>query len=515
MKRRKEIGFIAMGFASLAGACATAESLGRLGTGGSASSASSAQSSSSSGSGASGGSTGAAGSAQGGGGAGGTAQGGAPPLADLGGHMKPPSCGLACGATELCDEAHLGVDDDCNGQVDEGCACTPGRAVPCFKGDPSKRAAKGCFEGVEICGPDGHWGECQGGAHAVDGCDTTQSPCSDFEMAPYLTADLLTKAVSNFAADAATFQFESLGCSPGIGVCPGVSGDAMPHLFVPHSDGDFAFKYSKQTQGGQTGSCTFNVHVRSAGLRVELHYDQAVLAAMKQTPLTDAIVLHEPGTTNPWTSADHECSYDPASIENCDWGAYQQNTIVDWFSDQAQPPAPTNWTVAPLAADNGCYWGLGINGDALPWRGLAMGCHNPIVERTFAGGICDPTITDGANLAYCGGSVIAEPAPPRATWHRLAFSMAFPRMGGRQPTLRVLCNGRLAALLGPHGYGSPEAPLVLPADASGRWLAADVYVPQDDCGGPCIVEPLYDDAQARTPVVVQDGSFGPAYPPAP
>src|SRR5206468_3912213 len=37
-------------------------------------------------------------------------------------------CAPTCGPVELCDADHLGLDDDCNGVVDEGCACMPGQA---------------------------------------------------------------------------------------------------------------------------------------------------------------------------------------------------------------------------------------------------------------------------------------------------------------------------------------------------------------------------------------------------
>jgi hypothetical protein len=54
-----------------------------------------------------------------------------------GGHDAPPDvmknpCGSKCGPTELCDPDHVGLDDNCNGTVDEGCSCQPGAVHPCF-----------------------------------------------------------------------------------------------------------------------------------------------------------------------------------------------------------------------------------------------------------------------------------------------------------------------------------------------------------------------------------------------
>src|SRR6185369_13881753 len=74
-------------------------------------------------------------------------------------------CGTQCGPTELCDDAHLGLDDNCDGQADEGCSCMPGQAHFCFKGDPSYRGTPGCFDGVEKCTESGSWGPCVGGKH--------------------------------------------------------------------------------------------------------------------------------------------------------------------------------------------------------------------------------------------------------------------------------------------------------------------------------------------------------------
>jgi hypothetical protein len=69
-----------------------------------------------------------------------------------GGSDEPPPpnpCGTQCGPTELCDPAHLGLDDNCNGEVDEGCTCNPGQAHWCFKGDPSYHGHPGCYDGSE------------------------------------------------------------------------------------------------------------------------------------------------------------------------------------------------------------------------------------------------------------------------------------------------------------------------------------------------------------------------------
>src|SRR5262245_100379 len=41
-------------------------------------------------------------------------------------------CDSKCGPVELCDPEYLGLDDDCNGLVDENCGCSAGQAHFCF-----------------------------------------------------------------------------------------------------------------------------------------------------------------------------------------------------------------------------------------------------------------------------------------------------------------------------------------------------------------------------------------------
>src|SRR5262245_6991251 len=42
---------------------------------------------------------------------------------------KPTGCAM----TEQCND---GLDNDCNGKVDEGCPCSPGQVQQCFLGPP-------------------------------------------------------------------------------------------------------------------------------------------------------------------------------------------------------------------------------------------------------------------------------------------------------------------------------------------------------------------------------------------
>ncbi len=71
---------------------------------------------------------------------------------------------------EQCD----GVDDNCNGTVDEGCTCTNGSTQPCYSGADGTLGVGACKGGTQTCA-NGQWGSCVGEviptAEVCDGVD--------------------------------------------------------------------------------------------------------------------------------------------------------------------------------------------------------------------------------------------------------------------------------------------------------------------------------------------------------
>src|SRR3989338_3867614 len=94
---------------------------------------------------------------------------------------KPLDKFIFHGASELCD----GVDNNCDGTIDEGCTCTPpGKTQSC--GPPNELGE--CSFGIETCNLAGEWGECIGAVYPAlsencgnnkdDNCDG-QTDCND------------------------------------------------------------------------------------------------------------------------------------------------------------------------------------------------------------------------------------------------------------------------------------------------------------------------------------------------
>ncbi|WP_437730737.1 hypothetical protein [Sorangium sp. So ce1335] len=425
-------------------------------------------------------------------------------------------CGSACGPEELCgvDEFgvdHDGLDDNCNGMIDETCACIAGQAHSCFRGDPSFRQSEGCFPGTQLCDETGTWGPCVGGVHADQNCHMSDTAgCHPIQSAPFAKVDL-KEGTGTFSADAVAGSEEwTVACPAGVAPCPAVGGTEPKDDFKPLQSGEYTVTYSKRVEGGETKTCVYPLFVGARGLRVELEWEH------EPRSVDLDLYLHKPNNTQPWTigGSNVVCGYRNCTINTL---ADDDEPSITWFSDTATPPDPVNWYLDPVDTNNTCFYAPREVGNR--WRLNRKGCHNPRLDLDNIS--CAARVTDPDDSSFCAPENINVDFPPKSGWMRIAVHY----FGGAasfdvHPRVKVYCNGELGADLGPTGFYDPEEPVAFTEEDSGErfWLVADVAFPDPgECGSNrCIVQPLYEDATMKTPVLVNQRSasrdFGPPYP---
>ncbi|MFO0547822.1 MAG: hypothetical protein U0271_05515 [Polyangiaceae bacterium] len=430
-----------------------------------------------------------------------------------GGGIVVNPCGTGCGPDELCDGVHRGLDDDCDGEVDEGCPCGAGEASSCFKGDSSFLSAgnPGCHAGTMSCSELGTWGPCLGGSHAVapDNCQSADLlGCHGISTSPFTAVDLATGA-GNFDDNAQSETYQ-VTCPVGVNPCPAPSGSS----FQPVVSGEYTVHYTKVVNG-MNESCDFPLYVGAKGLRVELSWNYA-----SNSTIDLDLHMKQPMSAAPWAilGAPQDCGYG-----NCKGDSFliPFGDQPEWFPANNVVPDPVNWYEDPNYNANSCYFApRGAGSDWTTFPG-PMGCHNPRLDIDNIS--CTPSVADPNSYSFCAPENINVDYPPKNQWTRIAvhyYEGTSNYSGQVYPNVKIYCDGALAAELGTQGYHTPESPFVWtgPADENKVWLVADVLFREDQCVKECIVQPLRV-APNNDPVVVTradaETSNGPAYPQMP
>ncbi len=417
-------------------------------------------------------------------------------------------CGTKCLEEELCDGLNKGVDDDCDFEVDEGCPCNGGQASSCFKGDKSFLTADypECAAGTMSCTELGTWGPCNGGLHAdnVDFCfNANADGCHAINAVPFATTDL-TDGTGNFSAGADSFTFE-VTCPAGVDPCPLPTGTDYTAL----QSGEYTVTYTKVDNGVES-ECSFALYVGAPGLRVELSWNFA------DGPFDLDLHMKQPGSTADWAISgdDADCGY--GNCRASDFvGPFASGP--EWFPVANMAPEPCNWYEHPDFNQNSCYFAP-VDGGT--WAGNSAGCHNPRLDLDNVS--CNASVTDPSSSSFCAPENINIDYPPTDQWVRVGVYQ-FSHSAASEtvfPNVKIFCDGALSADLGALGYDAPFDWTGAEAGNREYWLVADVLYINDPCSTvQCIVEPLYADPVAKTPLVVPvtlgNAPNGPPYPPLP
>jgi hypothetical protein len=398
-----------------------------------------------------------------------------------------------CGPMEICDD---GLDNECDGLVDDGCGCEPGTVQTCFVGPPGSRNVGACRDGTQRCESDGEfgsWGPCTGirpSPETCDGLDNDCNGCADEheccavelvcpgpgdprvpDMArPF--EEITIDGTEIYSGPVASWSWAVRGgpCDDILPVPTYTAGSMTGETFTftASLSGDYTVSMTVRTPSGETLSCTFVVHVAGEGLRVELCWRPPGLGFSDLD-----LYLHEPDTMGPWyTGVGSVVAPGVTSGNSCNWancapGLRSTLPREDW-----------GLAASPLTA---CELGPAGPG----WRGVGS-CPNPRIDIDGHGSEFEPL------HGYTENINVDNPRDGQ-TFRIMVHDCSGPPT---TPILNIYCGGFLRGTLGaipdlvplPGGTGCATSDTV--------WRAADVTVHVDAAGVTtgCDVAPIHDGA---------------------
>jgi hypothetical protein len=346
-----------------------------------------------------------------------------------------------CSDTEQCNS---GSDDDCDGEVDEGCPCSPGSVQACFSGPPGRRNVGACQDGSQVCNATGAWGDCEGGilpnADVCTGRDDLCNGCSDQRICPIDCPSPGDPRVPDgqpfepYELRGREFYRGASARSWMWRVEGGPCDDLAPRLesftldgantenatFTPRLSGDYRVTLSVTVPTGVL-ECSWLVHVEGPGLRVEMCYPES------ETQDLD-LFLHNPANMMEWYIRGGT-AFEPIPEAACGWANCEAMIRLTSHPITGRPVTRADWGYMPSPLEN-CE--NGPQGDQ--WRALGF-CANPRLD-------IDNNLSEGTGLP----ENINVDMPGEGQRFRI---MVQNYSGDRaEPLVNVYCGGRRVATFG-------------------------------------------------------------------
>jgi hypothetical protein len=421
-----------------------------------------------------------------------------------------PCAPTPCGPVELCGVVDgrpgpgNGLDDNCNGMVDEGCRCRTGAVQSCFPGPPDRRGVGPCRDGMAVCGELEWWGPCEGAVLPTEEiCDGIDNDCDgqvDEDLAD--CASTLQCPSHASARPLSDFEFDGLAIDPSardfhwtlecpttVTSCPTPADPTASTLRVRVlQSGRYPVQVRFTRGDGSTGGCRFPLYVAGEGLRVELDWNTkgGIESAGTDLDLHVAAIDRTGGPSPRWFTLD-DCYYATCTAPG---------GRVDWRRSADDP------RFAPTEDIEACAGAPPPHGER--WRASGR-CWNPRLDIDDEQ--CDPAVLDRTDPRFCFIENINVDHVPQDVTFRVMVN--FYRDHGTcaddspdnditYPQLSIFCGGIHRA-----GFGDVDTGLVPMhcaqnpsiGSANWSWLAADVRFVTNACGlQDCKVRPLQSPA---------------------